>query len=125
LRSCSAFQPYCAAYTASIYPERIAEFLLFNTEFPRSIHFAIDMLQRALHSIAKATNARRAQRIERLVGRLSAALDYDQVEDIIEDIHPYLENIQQQCTQIHNAIYQTYIFYPVDVALSLEGASQS
>jgi uncharacterized alpha-E superfamily protein len=125
LRSCSAFQAYCAVYTASIYPERIAEFLLFNTEFPRSIHFAIDMLQRALHSIAKATNARRAQRIERLVGRLSAALDYDQVEDIIEDIHSYLENIQQQCTQIHNAIYQTYIFYPVDVALSLEGASQS
>jgi uncharacterized alpha-E superfamily protein len=125
LRSCSAFQAYCGVYTASIYPERIAEFLLFNTEFPRSIHFSIDMLQQALHAIAKATNARRTQRIERLVGRLSAALDYDQVEDIIEDIHSYLAHIQLQCTQIHNAIYQTYISYPIDVALSLEGATQS
>jgi uncharacterized alpha-E superfamily protein len=125
LRSCSAFQAYCRVYTANLYPDRIAEFLILNNEFPHSIHFAITMLQNALRSIAKATNARRAQRIERLVGRLSAALNYDQVEDIIEDIHPYLENIQQQCTQIHNAIYQTYIFYPVDVALTLEGAAQS
>jgi uncharacterized alpha-E superfamily protein len=125
LRSCSAFQAYCRVYTASIYPERIAEFLLFNNEFPHSIHFAVNMLQDALRFIARATNARRTQRIERLVGRLNASLAYDQIEDIIEDIHSYLENIQQQCTQMHNAIYQTYIFYPIDVALTLEGASQS
>lgn len=125
LRSCSAFQAYCRVYTANIYPERIAEFLLFNNEFPHSIHFSVTMLQNALRSVAKATNARRAQRIERLAGRLSAALNYDQIEDIIEDIHPYLEHIQQQCTQIHNAIHQTYISYPVDAALTLEGAAQS
>jgi uncharacterized alpha-E superfamily protein len=125
LRSASAFEAYCKVYTANIQPRDIAEFLLFNAEFPRSIHFCASMIQTALHSIARTTNARHTMRVERLAGRLRAALDYDQIEDIIDDLHSYLGHIQLQCTQIHNAVYQTYIFYPVDTALVLEGASQS
>ena len=125
LRSCSAFEAYRKVYTADIQPERIAEFLLLDSESPRSIHFSITLLQNALHAIARATNTRHASRVERLAGRLRASLDYDQIEDIMQDIHAYLENIQQQCTHIHKAIYQTYIVYPVDVALIAEGAAQA
>ncbi|HLZ57797.1 MAG TPA: alpha-E domain-containing protein [Ktedonosporobacter sp.] len=118
LRSCASFEAYCKVYTAaSIQPERIAEFLLFNAESPRSIYFAAGMSQTALQSIARATHIRRHGRVERLAGRLRAGLEYDQVEDITQDIHAYLENIQRQCSQIHNAIYQTYMVYPIDVAL--------
>src|SRR5450755_437243 len=125
LRSCSAFEAYRKVYTADIQPERIAEFLLLDSESPRSIHFSITLLQNALRAIARATNTRNSARVERLAGRLRASLDYDQIEDIMEDIHSYLENIQQQCTQIHKAIYQTYIVYPVDVSLISEGAAQA
>ncbi|HEV2654983.1 MAG TPA: alpha-E domain-containing protein, partial [Ktedonobacteraceae bacterium] len=101
LRSCSAFEAYRKVYTADIQPERIAEFLLLDSESPRSIHFSITLLQNALRAIARATNTRNSARVERLAGRLRASLDYDQIEDIMQDIHAYLENIQQQCTQIH------------------------
>ena len=117
LRSCSAYEGYRKVYTALIHPEHIVEFLIFNAESPRSIYFAATMMRNALRAIARTTNARYASRIERLIGRLCAALEYDQVEDIIGDIHSYLRNIQQQCTQIHDAIYQTYIFSPIDAAL--------
>ena len=40
LRSCSALEAYCRCYTADLRPERIAEFLLLNPEFPRSVRFA-------------------------------------------------------------------------------------
>jgi uncharacterized alpha-E superfamily protein len=125
LRSCSAFEAYCKVYTANIQPTRIAEFLLLNAEFPRSIRFSATMIQSALQSIARETNARSTSRVERLAGRVRAALDYEQIEDIIGDIHAYLKNIQQQCMRIHDAIYQTYIFYPIGAALTLEGAAQS
>ena len=125
LRSCSAFEAYRKVYTADIQPERIAEFLLLDSESPRSIHFSITLLQNALRAIVRATNTRNSARVERLAGRLRASLDYDQIEDIMEDIHSYLEHIQQQCTQIHKAIYQTYIVYPVDVALISEGTAQA
>src|ERR1700685_3546991 len=51
LRSCTAFEAYCKAYTADLRPERVAEFLLLNNEFPHSVRFAADHLQRSLEAI--------------------------------------------------------------------------
>ena len=126
LRSCAAFEAYCKVYTAAnIEPKSIAEFLLFNPESPRSIRFAGGLIQSALQAIARSTNTRPSGRVERLAGRFRSALEYDQVEDVIGDMHAYLDTIQRQCTQIHNAIYQVYIVYPIEVALSERGAAQS
>ncbi|HTD18505.1 MAG TPA: alpha-E domain-containing protein, partial [Ktedonobacteraceae bacterium] len=126
LRSCASFEAYCKVYTAAhIQPESIAEFLLLNQESPRSIRFAAGMIQSALRSIAEATHTRHAGRVERLAGRFRSGLEYDQVEDVIHDMHAYLENIRRQCTQIHKAIFQVYIIYPIDIALSERGAAQA
>jgi uncharacterized alpha-E superfamily protein len=126
LRSCASFETYCKVYSAAfIRPRSIAEFLLLNEESPRSIRFAAAQIQSALRSIAEATYSRHATRVERLAGRLRSGLDYDQVEDVIDDMHAYLENIRRQCAQIHNAIYQVYIIYPIEAALTGRGASQS
>ncbi len=119
LRSCASFESYCKVYTANIQPNRIAEFLLLNVETPRSIRFAATMIQSALQSITKITSVRNAGRVERLAGRLRASLDYDQIDEIMGgSLHSYLENIQFQCRQINDAIYQVYITYPIDVALT-------
>ena len=119
LRSCASFESYCKVYTANIQPNRIAEFLLLNAETPRSIRFAATMMQGALQSITKITTVRNAGRVERLAGRLRASLDYDQIDEIMSgSMHSYLENIQFQCRQINEAIYQVYITYPVDIALT-------
>ncbi len=119
LRSCASFESYCKVYTANIQPNRIAEFLLLNAETPRSIRFAATMMQSALQSITKITTVRNAGRVERLAGRLRASLDYDQIDEIMSgNLHSYLENVQFQCRQINDAIYQVYITYPIDVALT-------
>lgn len=126
LKSCSSFEVYCKVYTAVIRPPNIAEFLLLNAESPRSIRFACAMMQGELQAIAKSTGVRNAGRVERLVGRLRASLDYYQIEEILGgDIHEYLENIRRQCAQIHKGIYQTYISYPIEVALTARGAEQA
>ena len=126
LRSCAAFEAYCKVYTAVMQPDHIAEFLLLNAESPRSIRFCAAMMQMALQNIAHATNTRSPSKAERVVGRLRASLDYDQIDEIISgDMHAYLENIRRQCGQIHEAIYQTYISYPIDMAITLRGAAQA
>lgn len=118
LRSCAAFEAYCKVYTANIAPKQIVEYLLLNAESPRSLRFAANMIHIALQAIGKVSGARHAGRVERLAGRFRSMLEYDQIDDIINDLHLYLENIQLQCTQIHNAVYQSYVAYPIDVALS-------
>ena len=126
LRSCASFEAYCKVYTAVIRPAHIAEFLLLNSEAPRSIRFACAMMQGALQAITKATNARNSGRVERLIGRLRASLDYYQIEEILGgDMHEYLESIQRQCALIHSGLYQAYIAYPIEIALTSRGAAQA
>jgi uncharacterized alpha-E superfamily protein len=118
LRSCSALESYCRCYTADLRPERIAEFLLLNQEFPRSVRFAAARVESALRTIAQLTSRGAGGRAERLAGRLHASLDYGQVDEILsEDPHTFLEGIGRHCAEIHVAAYQSYITYPIESAL--------
>jgi uncharacterized alpha-E superfamily protein len=118
LRSCSALEAYCRCYTADFRPERVAEFLLLNAEFPRSVRFAAARVESALRCIAQYTSRGVGGRAERLAGRLHASLDYGQVDEILnDDPHAYLEGIGRHCAQIHAAAYQSYVMYPIESAL--------
>jgi uncharacterized alpha-E superfamily protein len=126
LKSCTAFEAYCKVYTADLSPERIAEFLLLNPEFPRSVRFAAEMIQTALNAIAELAETRKNGRVNRLAGRLRAALSFGQIDEIMgSGLRPYLNDIQRQCAQIHTAIYQQYVAYPIEAALSSEGRQAS
>ena len=126
LKSCTAFEAYCKVYTANLRPYAIAEFLMLNAEFPHSVRFSIEMVQNGLSGIAEATRAHKSGRAHRLAGRLVAALNYGQIDEIIaQGVNTYLKDIQQQCDGIHSAFYQTYISYPIDTArLRLESTDQ-
>jgi len=118
LRSCSALEGYCRFYTADLQASRIAEFLLLNPEFPHSVRFAAARVEASLRTIAKLAGRGAGGRAERLAGRLHAALDYGQVDEILsEDPHAYLDSISRHVAQIHSAICQTYVMYPIESAL--------
>jgi len=118
LRSCSALEAYCRCYTADLGPERIAEFLLLNSEFPRSVRFAAARVESALRAIAHLTGRGAGGRAERLAGRLHASLDYGQVDEILsDDPHTYLAAIGFSCAQVHAAAYQSYIMCPIESAI--------
>jgi uncharacterized alpha-E superfamily protein len=118
LRSCSALEAYCRCYTADFRPQRIAEFLLLNAEFPRSVRFAAARVESSVRAIAQVTGRGAGGRAERLAGRLHASLDYGQVDEILsDDPHVYLDGISRYCGQIHTALYQTYLTYSIEAAL--------
>ena len=118
LRSCAALEAYTRCYTADLRSERIAEFLLLNPQFPRSVRFAAARVESALKTIAILTARGAGGRPERMAGRLHASLDYGQVDEILnEDPHVYLEAISRHCAQIHAAVYQSYVMYPIESAL--------
>jgi uncharacterized alpha-E superfamily protein len=118
LRSCAALEAYCRCYTADVRPDRIAEFLLLNLEFPRSARFAASRVESALRRISQVTGLGAGGRAERLAGRLHASLDYGQVDEILDDDpHTYLGGIGRYAAEIHTAVYQSYIMYPIESAL--------
>jgi uncharacterized alpha-E superfamily protein len=119
LRACAALEAYCRHYTADIRPERLAEFLLLNPEFPRSARFAADRMEDSLRAIARGLGRQNNGRPERFAGRLRAALNYGTIDEIIEDsVVQYLEQLRKQCAQIHTALNQAYISYPIETAIA-------
>ena len=118
LQSCTAFEAYCKAYTAELRPERVAEFLVLNPVFPHSVRFSADALAAALKQIGAEVSSRRSARVERIAGRMQATLAFGQVDEIMSGGLPaYLDTVRRQCVQVHSALYQTYISYPVEAAL--------
>jgi uncharacterized alpha-E superfamily protein len=118
LRGCAAYEAFGKIYTAEFAPMHIAEFLLLAPEFPHSVHFAVDMIRRVLEAIGAATDTSRAARVSRLAGRLHALLAYGQIDEITgAGLDAFLGEIRQMCREIHEAVYLTYIAYPVEERL--------
>jgi uncharacterized alpha-E superfamily protein len=116
LKSCTAFEAYCKAYTAEVRPLRVLEFLLLNPDFPHSVRFSVDRVHAALHTIGELTE-RKAEQPLRLAGRLKSTLSYSQIDEIMaESASDYVDGVRRQCTQAHAAIHQIYFDYPVETA---------
>jgi len=118
LKFCTAFEPYCKEYTAALKPETIAQFLLFDAEFPHSVRFSVDRVVEALGHVAPGAPPSRRANCERLAGRLKAAVDFGHIDELTGGtIDAFLVNITRQCEQIHDAVYATYIAYDAETVL--------
>ncbi len=118
LASCAAFEAYCRVYTADLKPDRVAEFLLLNREFPYSVRYSVERMNRALAAIIEASPARKTSDLERIIGRLRSSLAYVQIQDIMGGgLRKYLDSVIDQCLRFHAAVHQVYIDYPIETAL--------
>jgi uncharacterized alpha-E superfamily protein len=118
LRSCAASEAYCKVYTADIRWDRIAEFLVFDAEFPHSVRFAVECLSDALNHVALGSPAARRALCERLAGRLKASVDFGQIDELTGGgVAPFLAKIRGQCEQIHDAVYAAYIVYDAETVV--------
>jgi uncharacterized alpha-E superfamily protein len=119
LRSATAFEAYCKVYTADLAPDWILEFLLLDQDFPHSLRFSIDAMQHALEAVQDLSGGARGDKLTRIAGRLRATLSYASVDEIMSgDVVMYLREIQLQCREIHNAIYELYVDYSIQAALA-------
>jgi uncharacterized alpha-E superfamily protein len=115
LKFFTAFEAYCKVHGADIRIDRIVKFLLFHSEFPHSVRFCVEQVYNALDAIAEETNLHRNSRLSRSIGRLRSSLSYDEMDDVAGDFHHYLQNINDQCAQIHEGIYATYIYRTLEM----------
>jgi uncharacterized alpha-E superfamily protein len=111
LRSCSALDSYKALYGADVTPKSVAEFLILNADFSRSILFSANLLDQSLRHISGVPEGRFTNDAERLAGRLVSELRFSTIEEVFDQgLHNYLDVLQQKLNDIGNALFQTYIF---------------
>ncbi len=119
LKSATAFEAYCKIYHADLRPDWIAEFLLFNSEFPHSARFCVEMILASLNAISDATTLHRNSRLHRLAGRLRSTLSYDEIGEVLAgDFHAYLADLKRQSMDIHETLHETFVTYSIEAALA-------
>jgi uncharacterized alpha-E superfamily protein len=94
-----------------VHPRLVAEFLLFNEDFPRSARFCVGELNAALRHISGVPLGRFCNDSEKLAGRLEAELQFSTVDEIFDlGLHDYLDRFQCKLNDIGNALFDAYIF---------------
>lgn len=108
LNSASALQMYRQQHHI-ITPRSVAQFLIFDDEFPRSIRHCVSRMQEALHRITGTPIGSYTNAAERLVGQLKCELDYSEIDDVMSiGLHEYLDRIQLTMNKVGAAITERF-----------------
>ncbi len=119
LKSASALEMY-RKQSRRISSNRVAQFLLLDREFPRSIHYCTIRMLESLHRISGTPMNTYSNKVERELGRLCSDLDYANIEDIVNDgLHEYLDNFQSRLNRIDQQIYEQFFALAPGTAQSL------
>lgn len=109
LKSASAYEMYRKCQHR-ITPSNVAEFLILNREFPRSIHFCLRQVESCLHEITGTPVGTWCNSAERSIGKLCAQMGYLTIEDVIEvGMHEFLDQMQRSMNDVGEKIYTTFL----------------
>ncbi len=108
LKSASAYEMY-RKQQRRINPSAVAEFLILNRHFPRSIHFCLIQSEKSLHEITGTPLGTWSNPPERALGRLCAKLGYLVMEDVVETgLHEFLDGMQRSLNEVGNSVSSTF-----------------
>jgi uncharacterized alpha-E superfamily protein len=122
LHACGAYESFIRTHGWAAEPARVAEFLLLDRLFPRSV----------LHSLVTAEECLMALNpgpvrigvddpARRPVGRLRTQLEYADIEQLPDQLAELLGTLQETCAEACEAIARRYFQYEAPVAWERDG----
>jgi uncharacterized alpha-E superfamily protein len=112
LQSVSALDMYRRVY-GRIRPTNVAQFLLLDRDFPRSIRFCLRRAEESVNFMTGSPDGTFANRAEQLLGRLRSSLDYTHIDDVLsQSLHKYIDGLQESLNEIGVAIHDCYVAAP-------------
>jgi uncharacterized alpha-E superfamily protein len=112
LMSISGYELYLKTYRSGFEARNVVEQIVLNKDFPRSILYSINQLQRYYTRLKSDRNPESYQKIEFLVGRLKSRVNYSTTESIHQQgLHEYLADVKAQLNEIGIALNQNFFAY--------------
>ncbi|WP_338430435.1 alpha-E domain-containing protein [Synechococcus elongatus] len=109
LRSASAYEMFRKQGRRRITPLGVAEFLILNPIFPRSIRHCLGRVESSLHTICGTPSGTWSNLAQRAIGRLSAELGYLTMAEIFEiGLHEFLDDLEQKMNHVDQQIFETF-----------------
>lgn len=121
LKSASALEMYRRVF-GRIVPLRVADYLILDRDFPRSMHFCVMKTTESLQTITGSTPGTYRNSAEQRLGLLRSQMDYMSIDSIIErGLHEYIDDFQIQLNRIDGAIFEDFFARkPVSGSVSVQ-----
>jgi uncharacterized alpha-E superfamily protein len=108
LSSTSGFEAYRRTF-GLVSRESVVAFLLFDRQFPRSVHHCVTRAQDSLHAVTGTPLRRFDNQAEQQLGRLVSELDYSDADEVItRGLHEFIDGLQDRFNQVGDAINASF-----------------
>lgn len=108
LKSASALEMYRRAY-GRIVPTRVADYLILDRDFARSMHFCVVKAAESLRTITGCSSGTYRFPAEQRLGLLRSQMDYASINGIIKrGLHEYIDGFQTELNKIGEAIHEDF-----------------
>lgn len=125
LKSASALTMYRRIH-GRITPEEVAEFLILDRDFPRSMRFCLIRAQESISEITGSRPGTFSCRSEQLAGRLRSEMDYTALEEIVRvGMHEFIDAFQRRLNEIGNALQKDFFTLDTDADSQQQSQTQT
>jgi uncharacterized alpha-E superfamily protein len=108
LKSTSGYEMYRKS-RHRISPHDVAQFLIFERDFPRSIQFCLIQSEKSLFHITGGSPGRWGNSAERNLGKLRSQIDFMTIEEIMQGgLHEFLDETEVQINEVGECIFQKF-----------------
>lgn len=112
LLSISGYNLYLKTYRSAFEARNVLDQVIFNTNFPRSVIFSLNQLQRYFDPLRNHVNPEGYKEINFMIGKLRSKIQYSNLEHVSQiGLHNYLVEVKHDLNQIGNALNKHYFAY--------------
>ncbi|MEO6632954.1 MAG: alpha-E domain-containing protein [Mucilaginibacter sp.] len=109
LLSLGGYELYLKTYREGFEASNILEQVVLNNDFPRSVIYSVNNIQRYFDRLKNNSNADDFRELSFQIGRLQSRIKYSSVKSIEQDgLHQYLQQIRKELYGIGNALNEHY-----------------
>jgi len=107
LKSLSGFEAYRRKVHAGFRPIDVAEFVIFEKEFPRSLRYSIERIYDFLQSLGSSVLQHSSMRI---IGGLLDEWEHTQVQQVFYEtgLHEFLQSFLKRISELHQALTKDF-----------------
>lgn len=112
LQSISGYALYLKTYRSGFEARNVVELIVFNNNYPLSIIYSINMLDRYFDRLRESSDGVNFDRIRFMIGRLRSKVQYSNMQMLSEQgLHKFLTELNRDLTAIGNALNEHYFAY--------------
>ena len=112
LMSISGYSLYLKRYRSGFEARNIIDQVLFNVDFPRSVLYSLNQLQRYFQRLETDQNTEGFSKVNFMIGKLRSKLQYSDVQSVSHSgLHPYLTSINADISSIGSMLNHYYFAY--------------